>query len=124
MPLLACLIRISRQRPSRTNEERGEDAMMKGTMMKDAIDPRSIGAKIRMMMPNLTPLEAKVVESVFGRRDFSDQTSLKEVADDAGVSESMVVKIAKKLGFSGYRDFRQNVSGYNRLPVVEMHEDL
>ena len=66
--------------------------------MTEWTDPRSIGAKIRMMVPNLTPLEAKVVESVLGRRDFSDKTSLKEVADDAGVSESMVVKIAKKLG--------------------------
>ena len=55
--------------------------MMKGTMMKDAIDPRSIGPKIRMMMPNLTPLEARVVDSVFSRKDFSDGTSLKEVAD-------------------------------------------
>lgn len=75
-------------------------------------------------MPNLTSLEAKVVESVFGRRDFGETTPLKLVADEAGVSEAMVVKIAKKLGFSGYRDFRQNVSEYNRLPVVEMHEDL
>jgi RpiR family transcriptional regulator, repressor of rpiB and als operon len=92
--------------------------------LAELTDPRSIGPKIRMQMPNLTPLEAKVVESVFGRRDFNDRTSLKEVADDAGVSEAMVVKIAKKLGFDGYRDFRQNVSDYNRLPVVEMHEDL
>src|SRR5690242_4512123 len=77
-----------------------------------------------MMMPNLTPLETRVVESVFARRDFSDATSLKEVAGDAGVSEAMVVKTVKKLGFSGYRDFRQNVANYNRLPAVEMHEEL
>ncbi len=92
--------------------------------MTEWTDPRSIGPKIRMMMPSLTPLEARVVEVVFGRRDFSDTTSLKEVADDAGVSEATVVKVAKKLGFSGYRDFRQNVAGYNRLHVVEMHEEL
>jgi DNA-binding MurR/RpiR family transcriptional regulator len=77
-----------------------------------------------MMMPSLTPMEARVVDSVFGRKDFSDTTSLKEIADEAGVSEAMVVKIAKKLGFSGYRDFRQNVAGYIRLPVAEMHEEL
>ena len=52
-----------------------------------------------MMMPNLTPLEARVVDTVFGRRDFSDATALKEVAEDAGISEAMVVKIAKKLAF-------------------------
>lgn len=77
-----------------------------------------------MMMPNLTPLEARVVDTVFGRRDFSDATALKDVAEYAGVSEAMVVKIAKKLGFSGYRDFRANVAEYVRLPIAEMHEEL
>lgn len=92
--------------------------------MTDVTDPKSIGPRIRMMMPNLTPLEARVVDTVFGRRDFSDTTALKQVAEDAGVSEAMVVKIAKKLGFSGYRDFRANVAEYVRLPIAEMHEEL
>ena len=92
--------------------------------MAEKPDPRSIGPRVRMMMPSLTPLEAKVVEQVLARRDFTEATSLREVADDAGVSEAMVVKIAKKLGFSGYRDLRENVSSYNRLPIVEMHEEL
>lgn len=77
-----------------------------------------------MMMPHLTPLEAQVVETVFGRRDFDETTPLKLIAQEAGVSEAMVVKIAKKLGFSGYRDFRSAVSEYGRLPTAEMHEEL
>ena len=92
--------------------------------MTDVADPRSVGPRIRMMVPHLTPLEARVVDTVFGRRDFSDATSLKDVAEDSGVSEAMVVKIAKKLGFSGFRDFRQQVAGYIRLPIAEMHEEL
>ncbi len=92
--------------------------------MTDVTDPKAVGPRIRMMMPNLTPLEARVVDTVFGRRDFSDATSLKEVAENAGVSEAMVVKIAKKLGFAGYRDFRANVAGYVRLPGAEMHDEL
>ena len=75
-------------------------------------DPRTIGPRIRMMMPHLTPLEARVVDTMLGRRDFDETTSLKEVAEDAGVSEAMVVKIAKKLGFAGFRDFR---AGAGRL---------
>jgi RpiR family transcriptional regulator, repressor of rpiB and als operon len=90
----------------------------------DVTDPKSIGPRIRMMKPHLTPLEVKVVDSVMARRDFSHETSLKEVADDAGVSEAMVVKIAKKLGFAGYRDFRQNVVDYARASVGEMQEEL
>ena len=61
-------------------------------------DPRTVGPRIRMMMPHLTPLEARVVETMLGRRDFDANIPLKSVADDAGVSEAMIVKIVKKLG--------------------------
>jgi DNA-binding MurR/RpiR family transcriptional regulator len=93
-------------------------------LMADVADPKSVGPRIRMMRPHLTPLEAKVVDTVMGRRDFNHETALKAVADAAGVSEAMVIKIAKKLGFSGYRDFRQNVADYFQLSVSEMHEEL
>jgi RpiR family transcriptional regulator, repressor of rpiB and als operon len=87
-------------------------------------DPRTVGPRIRMMMPHLTPLEGRVVDTILGRRDFDETTSLKTVADDAGVSEAMVVKIAKKLGFSGFKDFRAGVVGYNGLPTAELHQEL
>ncbi len=93
-------------------------------MNSEGFDTKAVGPRIRMMMPLLTPLEAKVVDTVFAMRDFSDETSLKQIADDAGVSEAMVVKITKKLGFSGYRDFRTAVSQYNRQPTAEMHQEL
>ncbi|WP_296036941.1 MurR/RpiR family transcriptional regulator [uncultured Agrobacterium sp.] len=93
-------------------------------MNSESFDTKAVGPRIRMMMPLLTPLEAKVVDTVFAMRDFSDDTSLKQIADDAGVSEAMVVKITKKLGFAGYRDFRTAVSQYNRQPTAEMHQEL
>ncbi|ANP90840.1 MULTISPECIES: MurR/RpiR family transcriptional regulator [Rhizobium] len=93
-------------------------------MNSENFDTKAVGPRIRMMMPLLTPLEAKVVDTVFALRDFSDDTSLKQIADDAGVSEAMVVKITKKLGFAGYRDFRAAVSQYNRQPTAEMHQEL
>jgi DNA-binding MurR/RpiR family transcriptional regulator len=93
-------------------------------MNTENFDTKAVGPRIRMMMPLLTPLEAKVVDTVFALRDFGDDTSLKQIADDAGVSEAMVVKITKKLGFAGYRDFRAAVSQYNRQPTAEMHQEL
>jgi DNA-binding MurR/RpiR family transcriptional regulator len=89
-------------------------------MNAESFDMKAVGPRIRMMMPLLTPLEAKVVDTVFAMRDFSDETSLKQIAENAGVSEAMVVKITKKLGFSGFRDFRSAVSQYNRQPTAEM----
>jgi DNA-binding MurR/RpiR family transcriptional regulator len=76
------------------------------------------------MIPHLTPLEGRVVDMILGRRDFDEATSLKAVADDAGVSEAMVVKITKKLGFSGFKDFRAGIVDYNRLPTTDLHQEL
>jgi RpiR family transcriptional regulator, repressor of rpiB and als operon len=87
-------------------------------------DPRTVGPRIRMMMPHLTPLEGRVVDMMLGRRDFDETTSLRTVANDAGVSEAMIIKIAKKLGFTGFKDFRSGIVDYNRLPTAELHQEL
>jgi DNA-binding MurR/RpiR family transcriptional regulator len=87
-------------------------------------DPRTIGPRIRMMMPHLTPMEARVVEMVLGWRDFGEDTPLKEVARSAAVSDAMVVKIAKKLGFTGYRDFRTGLVEYRNLPTADLHREV
>jgi RpiR family transcriptional regulator, repressor of rpiB and als operon len=87
-------------------------------------DPKAVGPRIRMALPSLTPLEVKVVESVFKRERFDETTSIKEVAEGAGVSEAMVAKISKKLGFNGFRDFRAGVAEYIRLPTADLHQDL
>lgn len=87
-------------------------------------DPRTVGPRIRMMMPHLTPMEARVVETMLGKRDFSDDTPLKEVAAGAAVSDAMVVKIAKKLGFSGFKDFRAGLVEYRTLPTADLHREV
>lgn len=88
------------------------------------LDPRAIGAQIRMRLPHLTPLEKKVVESITLKTDFSEQTSLKEIAQENNVSEAMVVKLAKKLNFSGFRDFRSSLIYYNHSEVANLHEEI
>ena len=93
-------------------------------MTMSVADPKTVGPRIRMMMPQLTPLEARVVEMILGRRDFDGTTGIKTVADEAGVSEAMIVKIAKKLGFSGFKAFRSGIVDYNRLPTADLHQEL
>lgn len=87
-------------------------------------DPRSIGAQIRMKMPFLTPLEARVVDTLTGRADLSLTTALREVSEDAGVSDAMVVKIAKKLGFAGFRDFREALVVYRQTDTASLHSEI
>jgi len=90
----------------------------------DAFDARAVGPGIRMLLPTLTPLEASVVSGILARKSFDEKTSLKEVAAEAAVSEAMVVKITKKLGYSGFREFRARLAEYNRLPIATLHQDV
>lgn len=93
-------------------------------MTKAARDVRAVGPAIRSMLPGLSPLEAGVVERLLSDRGFSDATALRTVAAEAGVSDAMVVKLAKKLGFDGFRDMRSALAAYNQLPTAELHEQL
>ena len=46
------------------------------------------------------------------------------VADETHVSNAMLVKIAKKLGFDGFRSLRAALVSQNRLPLAKAHKEL
>ena len=87
-------------------------------------NPRAVAAQIRSKIPELTPLEVHVVDVMMSRKDFSENTTLKEIAQDANVSDAMIVKIAKKLGFDGFRDIRAGLAEYNRSDTASLHAEL
>lgn len=87
-------------------------------------DPRAIVAQVRMRLPGLTPLEARVANTILAQKDIGSDLPLRDVAMAAGVSEAMVVKVAKKLGFSGYRDFRQGMVAYNNTETSGLHAEI
>ncbi len=88
------------------------------------MDPKTIGAHVRMKRPLLSSLEQKVLDNIIARDVFSEETSIKEIALENHVSEAMIVKIAKKLEFSGYREFRSNLVLYRQLEVSKMFEEF
>ncbi len=87
-------------------------------------DPRAVGAQIRMKLPGLTPLEAKVASDILARKDIDEAMTLRDVATGSGVSEAMVVKVAKKLGFGGFRDFRQGLVDYYNSDTAALHSEI
>ncbi len=87
-------------------------------------DPKAVGAQIRMRLPSLTPLEGKVAADILARKDITDAMPLREVATGSGVSDAMVVKVAKKLGFAGFRDFRQGLVEYYNSDTAALHSEI
>src|SRR5260370_11683115 len=93
-------------------------------MAPAAPDINGIVLRIRSLLPTLTALEAGVVTALFKKRTIDERTLLKWVADEMRVSEAMVVKIAKKLGFSGFRALRSALAEYNNFPSSQLHAEL
>jgi DNA-binding MurR/RpiR family transcriptional regulator len=86
-------------------------------------EPSTVGARLRVFRPILTPLENRILDVVF-EEGFDGSTSLRDVAERADVSEGMVVKTAKKLGFTGFRDFREQMSAYNAQPSAALYKEI
>ena len=42
-------------------------------------EPRAVGAQIRMKLPGLTPLEAKVAANILARKDIDDRGRIKSL---------------------------------------------
>ena len=76
-------------------------------------DPRTVGPRIRMLMPESTASEARIAEFLL-RSHGDGALPLKEVAQEAETSEAMVVKTAKRLGFSGYKELRAALHAYKK----------
>ncbi len=91
--------------------------------MNITVDPRAIGPRIRMMLPEMTPSEVRITEILL-RGTAEDALPLKALAEQADVSEAMVVKTAKRLGFPGYRELRAALEAYKSQPTVDMHEEI
>src|SRR6202048_245268 len=87
-------------------------------------DINGIVWRIRSLLPTLTALEAGVVTALLKKRTIDERTLLKWVADEMCVAEATVVKIAKKLGFSGFRALRSALAEYNNFPTSQLHAEL
>lgn len=86
--------------------------------------PSAAGAWIRTRLASLTPRERAAVRHILSMPDLSEETSLEAVAEGAGVSQALVVKIAKKLDYAGFRDLRRGLAAYRRSETAALHAEI
>jgi RpiR family transcriptional regulator, repressor of rpiB and als operon len=84
----------------------------------------TLAVRLRAHLSSLTALEASALLTLVHRRATGEDTLLKCAAWEAGVSEALIVKIAKKLGFEGFRQLREALGEHNRLAQTDLHEEL
>ena len=86
-------------------------------------DPRKVGPRMRMMLPEMTPAEVRITEALLEQAAIED-VSIKQVAQIADVSEAAVVKTAKRLGYGGFRELRAALQAYSEQPHADLHQDV
>jgi DNA-binding MurR/RpiR family transcriptional regulator len=91
---------------------------------REAFNGKSLDHWLRQRFCTLTALEARVISVILSQCTIDDKTLLKMVADETHVSNAMVVKIAKKLGFDGFRSLRAALAKQNRLPLAKARQEL
>lgn len=83
-----------------------------------------VAAQIRMNMPSLTRTEAKVASTLTNYNPLDESTRIREVAQTAGVSDALVVKVAKKLGFDGFKEIKSALIGYRNGTSAELYDEI
>ena len=90
----------------------------------ETLNGNSVDHWLRQRFSTLTALEARVISVILNQCTIDDKTLLKMVADETHVSNAMLVKIAKKLGFDGFRSLRAALAKQNRLPLAKARQEL
>lgn len=83
----------------------------------------SLIPNIRMKREGMTNTEKRVVDWLLDATKFNKSTALNAIANDLDVSEALIVKVAKLLGFSGFRDLRKQITTSfeeNQLDTFEL----
>jgi RpiR family transcriptional regulator, repressor of rpiB and als operon len=100
------------------------DGVWPGGATGKGANGKPVGFRIRERLGDLTALEARVISALVSQHLIDDRTLLKVVASETKVSQAMVVKIAKKLGFDGFRSLRAALAEHNRFPLREIRQEL
>lgn len=93
-------------------------------MIDTNLDALATGAKIRLSLSGLSTTEKQIAEWILARGNINSKTSIKSVAEALDVSEPLIVKLAKKLGFAGYRELRQAVVAYSNVLPLDSEQEI
>ncbi len=77
-----------------------------------------------MSLSQLNPTERRIVEWLVTKGNVTKDTGLREIACSLQVSEPLLVKVAKKIGYSGYRELRSSLISYFEAMPFDSGEEI
>lgn len=89
-----------------------------------SVDLNQVIPNIRMRLPSLTRTEQSIAENFLKPHFLQKSTSIKEVAERLGVSTALIVKVSKKLGFSGFKQLKDALNAQHQSDTFLANEQL
>lgn len=80
--------------------------------------------RIRMTLPSLTEKERAIAVFILDLGEKIHDVPINRIAERNDASDAMIVKLAKKLGFSGYRELKHTLTSYSRSSVAGLHREI
>ena len=84
----------------------------------------SVIPRLRMMRPDLTDREQAILNFLLDNAEDARGLRIRKVAERFDVSESMIVKLAKRVGFSGFRELKAHLTDYGTSSVAILYEEV
>ena len=84
-----------------------------------------IGPQIRMLYPSLSKTEKILVDFLLSlHSDDFEELRLNKLAEEYSMSQPAIVKLAKRLGFSGFKELKLVLAEYSKLPTSELFSEI
>lgn len=90
--------------------------------------PSSIRLTIKSMYKNLTPTEQAIADYILKDPQKISRSSISDIAKDLDIADSTFFQFTKKIGFSGFKDFKMALltseSETQRITAATIHENI
>ena len=84
----------------------------------------SVTAKIKSLLPSCAEKEQAIAQFILQHVRETSYMTIHELADKLGVADSTIFKFAQKMGYKGFRDFRNDLLTEAYDPEVSVHEHI
>lgn len=81
-------------------------------------------AKIKSMSPAFSDTEKRIAEFITTHMHKSSFMTIHELSEKLGVADSTIFKFTRKLGYRGFRDFRNDLLSDQYDPQISVHENI
>lgn len=86
----------------------------------------SIRLTIKSIYKNLTPKEQKIADYILKEPQKVSHSSISDISSDLNIADSTFFQFTKKLGFSGFKDFKMALltSDDYQNPMTTIHQNI